>query len=109
MKEVCNRYADKMRGESVLHEHFPRSHEQFLYYPAKRITLCQVPGVATKSNRIFFFNGEPGNKYSSSQQSFAEQYPTIFKHLKSAIVVRHPLERLISVYRCVIMLGRIKA
>ena len=51
---------------------------------------------------------EMGKPSSSSQESFSVQYPKIFKHLKNAIVVRHPLERLISVYRCVTMLEELR-
>ena len=101
MKEVCMRYADKMRSESILHESIPKSHTNFLYYPVKKFAFCQLSGVASKSNRVFFYSGEMGAPASSSQEAFVMQYPKIMKWTKNAIVVRHPLERILSVYRFV--------
>lgn len=99
MKEQCSQYADKMRVESILHEHIPKSHTNFLYYPVKKFAFCQLPGVASKSNRVFFYSGEMGSPASSSQEAFKMQYPKIMKWTRNAIVVRHPLERILSVYR----------
>ena len=99
MKEVCSRYADKMRPESILHESKPKAYTNFLYYPVKKFTFCQIPGVASKSNRVFLYTGEMGHPGGSSQEAFQTQFPKIMKWTKSAIVVRHPLERILSIYR----------
>ena len=99
MKEVCNRYADKMRGESILHESRPKAHTNFLFYPVKGFAFCQSPGVATKSIKIFFYAGEMGKPGQSSQETFTNQFPSIMKRVNNAVVVRHPLERLVSIYR----------
>ena len=101
MKEQCSQYADKMRVESILHENIPKSHTNFLYYPVKKFAFCQLSGVASKSNRVFFYSGEMGSPASSSQEAFKMQYPKIMKWTRNAIVVRHPLERILSVYRLV--------
>ena len=105
MKEVCHRYADKMRPESLLHEHVPKSHYNFIYYPVKRFAFCQLPGVATKSVKIFFYTGEMGKSSATSQQSFADQFPRSMKSTKSAMVVRHPMERLVSIYRFEVLIN----
>ena len=101
MKEICNRYADQMRGESMTHESIPNSHTNFIFYPVKRFAFCQSPGVATKSIKTFFYAGEMGKPGQSSQETFATQFPGFMARVKTAVVVRHPLERLVSVYRYV--------
>lgn len=99
MRDVCNRYADKMRGESILHESKPKAHSNFLFYPVKNFAFCQSPGVATKSVKIFFYSGEMGKAGQSSQETFTVQFPFIMNRVNTAVVVRHPLERLVSIYR----------
>ena len=100
MKEVCNRYADKMRPESLVHEHVPKHRDSFLYYPVKTFAFCQNPGVATKGVHTFLYSGEIGAPAAGvSQSGFTQRFPEILKWIKQAIVVRHPLERLVSVYR----------
>ena len=106
MKKVCNQYADKMRGESLLHEILPKSHKNFLYYPVKKFAFCQLPGVGSKSVHSFLFAGEMGKPGSSGgQEAFSGQFPKIMRFVKSAMVVRHPMERLISIYRFDILIS----
>ena len=99
MKDVCHRYADKMRGESIMHEQVPNSHQNFLFYPVKKFANCQMMGIGSKTVKTFFYTGEMGKPAGTSQESFVIQFPGIMKYIRNTIVVRHPLERLISVYR----------
>ena len=99
MKDVCHRYADKMRGESIMHEKVPTSHQNFLFYPVKKFANCQMMGIGSKTVKTFFYTGEMGKPAGTSQESFVIQFPGIMKYIRNTIVVRHPLERLISVYR----------
>lgn len=50
--------------------------------------------------KVFFYAGEMGKPGSGGgQEAFSGQFPRSMKFVKTAMVVRHPMERLVSVYR----------
>ena len=99
MKKLCHLYADKMRPESKATTQTPIDRSAFLYYPAKAFAVCMIPGVARNGIKALLSKGDQNEATSAqSRTKFNHVYPKIMEELKNVIFVRHPLERLLSVY-----------
>ena len=99
MRELCHLYADKMRPESKAVATRPIDRSAFLYYPAKSFAVCTIPGVEDEGIKTLLSKGdEDEDAAAQSRTKFNTNYPKIMEELKKVILVRHPMERLLSVY-----------
>ena len=94
---MCHIYADKMRPESKATITKPTDRLGFVYYPTKSFTVCTIPGVASQGIKTLLSKGDPN--LDKSKAEFRQSFPKIMESLKKVILVRHPMERLVSVYR----------
>ena len=56
-----------------------------------------MPGVASKAVSKLLSYGDPN--LTHNQKEVANNYPKNMETLKKVILVRHPMERLVSVYK----------
>ncbi len=64
------------------------------------MVFCPLDMVAKKSVRTFFSRiKEPGSDQANKVNAFDRGFPTSSLDKMRAIVVRHPLERIVSAYR----------
>ncbi len=62
--------------------------------------FCPLDGVAAKSMDTFYNRiKEPGQEYLNKLKAFDRNYPRSAADKMRAIVVRHPLERIVASYR----------
>ena len=94
---MCHFYSDKMRAESKITTTKPTDRSVFTYYPTKSFAVCAIPGVAGNAITKLLSLGDPTLTHNQKDASAA--YPKIMETLKKVILVRHPMERLVSVYR----------
>lgn len=99
LREQCIKMSDFMRPERLVSEAIPKK-ESLLLHPSSEMMVCPLDQVAAKTMNTFFTRiREPGNEYENKIKSFKINFPRSANGLKRAIVVRHPLERLVSAYR----------
>ena len=99
MKELCHLYADKMRPESKAVATRPIDRSVFLYYPAKSFAVCMTPGVEEQGIKTVLSKGDENEDTAAQGRTkFNTGYPKVMEELKKVILVRHPMERLLSVY-----------
>ena len=94
---MCHLYSDKMRPESKATITKPTDRFSFGYYPTKSLAVCTLPGVASKWIHSLLAKADPN--IDQSRKDFRGAYPKIMESLKKVILVRHPMERLVSIYR----------
>ena len=112
LKEVCMKYSDFMRPERVAMSQSP-SLEAVVFHGESQFQFCTLDKVARKSFKTLFFRMKEGATKANmdKEKRYKMEYPKHVKDLKKAIVVRHPLERLVSAYRythTIIMRVRLK-
>ena len=90
-----------MRPESKASVTKPSDRSSFVYYPTKQFTVCTLPGVASDAVKSLLNKGD--NNADENRKTFRLEYPKIMEKLKKVIVVRHPMERLVSIYRLVVI------
>lgn len=100
LRETCLKYGDFMRPEYFVTLQNQTLSDDILYDPSREMALCPVPTVARGSLQTLFerikgSDREAHNKFAN----FKTMYPSSMKNAKRAIMVRHPLERLVSAYR----------
>ena len=88
-----------MRSESKITTTKPTDRSAFTYYPTKSFAVCTIPGVASKAITKILSFGDAN--LTHNQKEAANTYPKIMETLKKVILVRHPMERLVSVYKYV--------
>jgi len=99
IRDTCGKYSDFMRPEYVSAT-VEANIDDYYYLPNEDVTVCRVPHTAAKSVELAFqrlFSG--GKDAMSKKDAFKRLFPKSMKGMKKMLVVRHPLERLISVYR----------
>lgn len=99
LHDICNRYSDVMRPESLMQTIMPQK-EAFQWQPSKDIALCTPTGLGQKGMTALFERlRNPDVAENAAMQALKENYVGAMKSYKKAIMVRHPMERLLSVYR----------
>ena len=86
-----------MRPESKATTQKPIDHGSLVYYPTKSFAVCAIPGVAKEGIKSLLSKGDPN--LDQHRQDFRYAYPKVMESLKKVILVRHPMERLVSIYR----------
>ena len=99
LQEVCNKFADPMIPEYSMQSQIPPK-DSFIINPKNRIAMCGLDGLAKKSfealfNRIRSAADNDGPQF----KAWNDNYEVNHKEYRKALLVRHPMERLISVYR----------
>ena len=94
---MCHLYSDRMRPESKATVSKPSENSVFVYYPTKSFTVCSISGVETEGIKSLLSKGDP--HLDEKRNDFRSSYPNVMESLKKVVLVRHPMERLISVYR----------
>lgn len=99
LQNTCMKYSDFMRPErGMLNQDVP--YERYLYDPQSDFAMCKVDRVAKQSFTTFFNRGYVGGAtVDGKKSSFKNNFPRSLQDAKKAIIVRHPLERLVSAYR----------
>jgi len=99
LHDICNRYADVMRPESLMQTVIPKM-EAFQWQPTHHIAMCTPSGMGQSAIKSLFDRMRTGDAAESmALQALKENYMGAQKSFKKAIMVRHPMERLLSVYR----------
>jgi len=99
LHDLCNRYADVMRPESLMQTVEPKS-ESFQWQPTHHIAMCTPSGMGQSAIKALFERVRSADmSESSALQALKDNYMGAQRHFKKAIMVRHPMERLLSVYR----------
>jgi len=119
IQETCQRFADVMTPTSLLTSYLPTKldnwagHEelenvepnQLHVHTEKKVMICAIPGVGSEFYRSFVMKSQTAGVGKSGGGSeflkgISEEVERGLKNIKKkAIVVRHPLERLVSTYR----------
>ena len=101
LQDTCNKYFDVMRPESLMRNEMPPE-QNFAFDARSKIAFCKNHGIGYKAFEALFFK----NYIPDQDQGFAvdasarkENWAGLSKTYKFAIMVRHPMERLLSVYR----------
>ena len=100
LRETCIKYSDFMRPERLMKSTVPKF-ESMIFHTGSNMAFCTLDKVAKKSFETLFFRAREGQSRSQDDRlkSIKLQYPRVVKDMKKAIIVRHPMERLISAYR----------
>ena len=100
LRERCAVYGDFMRPERHLTTAVTTAAEAVLYDPRNDLALCTLPGAARGSLEALFGRLRDVNTGSDVKRSrFELLFPATMGGVRRAIMVRHPLERLVSAYR----------
>ena len=100
LTHVCHKFADIMVPTFVLRQTLPDKNN-FAFYPQERVSFCPIPGIASEVIRSFSHKGDAGAGNAELYTGFYSNFPILLKGAKRVILVRHPLERIVSTYRCV--------
>ena len=100
IRDKCNKFADVMRPESYLGKHMPKK-EAYQWDSSSRIGICNPYGVGKQAFEALFMRSREAddNKVNSDIQGLKENFKTANKLFTKAVIVRHPMERLLSVFR----------
>jgi len=100
LRDVCNEYADVMRAESLMKDDMPKS-GNFVYDTNEWIAFCHMDGIGKKSFEGLFQRLQRGdnNADQTIRQGLKNNFAGTHKRFKKALMVRHPMERILSVYR----------
>ena len=100
LRERCAVYGDFMRPERHLTTTVTTKAEAVLYDPRNDLALCTLPGAARRALGALFGRLREASTGSDVKRSrFESLFPAMMGGVKRAIMVRHPLERLVSAYR----------
>ena len=99
LQEVCNQNADVMMPSSYVQKHESKP-TNFLIETDSDIAFCNLQGVGSRSFEALFMRHRAHSAGADMKRTaFYENFAKAHKNYKKAIMVRHPMERLISVYR----------
>ncbi len=99
LRERCKHYSDFLRPELTTTTTEPVIGD-LLVHPPSDLVFCPLNMVASKSVNTFFQRiRDPGHDYENKIKIFKATFPRSAKNMKRAILVRHPLERIVSAYR----------
>ena len=99
LHDVCNRYADVMRPESLMQKHMPKK-ESFIWHVPTGTAICNPVGVGHKALAALLERIREGDMRDATMfQSLRDNFEGANKNFKKSIIVRHPMERLLSIYR----------
>ena len=100
LRERCKVYGDFMRPERHLITHATTAAESVLYDARHDLALCALPGVARRALEALFDRLRGASRAEEAKRSdFEARFPASMRGVKRAIMVRHPLERLVAAYR----------
>merc|ERR1719195_622069 len=105
IQETCQRFADVMTPTSLLTSYLPTKPNQLHVHTEKKVMIYAIPGVGSEFYRSFVMKSQTAGVGKSGGGSeflkgISEEVERGLKNIKKkAIVVRHPLERLVSTYR----------
>jgi len=102
LHDMCNRYSDVMRPESLMTKTTSQrpKKEGFYWNPSLGIAFCSATGIGQKGMAALFERLKSSDVMeNAAREALAENYENASKNYKKAIMVRHPMERLLSVYR----------
>ena len=100
LRERCMVYGDFMRPERHLVTHASTAAGSVLYDARNDLALCTLPGVARRGFGALFERLRGADRSEEAKRAnFEAQFPVSMRGVKRAIMVRHPLERLLSAYR----------
>lgn len=99
MKEMCHKYSDVLRPESIIGLQIPQT-ENFIYDDSSNTVFCPLESIAAKSFHTLFQRVTRSSQSDPHRlENFKHSFPKSMKDKKRGIIVRHPMERLVSVYR----------
>jgi len=99
LHDVCNRYADVMRPESLMQKHMPKR-ESFIWHVPTGTAICNPVGVGHKALAALLERIREGDMRDATMfQSLRDNFEGANRNFKKSIIVRHPMERLLSIYR----------
>ena len=100
LREVCNEYADVMRAESLMKDDMPKK-DNFVYEANQWIAFCNLDGIGKKSFDGLMARLQKGDNNAdvTVRQGLQNNFAGTHKRFKKALMVRHPMERILSVYR----------
>jgi len=99
LHDICNRYADVMRPESLMASINPKM-EAFQWQPTHNIAICTPSGMGQSAIKSLFERVRTADTFENMKlQALKENFMGAQKNFKKGIMVRHPMERLLSVYR----------
>jgi len=99
LHDICNRYADVMRPESLMASVNPKM-EAFQWQPSYHIAMCTPSGMGQSAIRSLFERVRTADMSENmAMQALKDNFMGAQRNFKKAIMVRHPMERLLSVYR----------
>jgi len=99
LHDICNRYSDVMRPESLMQKIIPKM-EAFKWHVPTGTAVCTPVGVGHKAIAALFERIRTGDMHDANMfQSLKDNFEGANRNFKKAIIVRHPMERLLSIYR----------
>ena len=100
LRERCKVYGDFMRPERQLVTHATTAAGSVLYEARHDLAFCAVPGVGRRGFGALFERLKGASREEDAKRgNFRAHFPKSMRGVKRAIMVRHPLERLVSAYR----------
>lgn len=99
LRDVCNGYTDVMRPESSMQNVLPHL-DDFMWDSGSNVAMCTPYGVGKKAFEALFIRHRTAeDSYTSDMSSLKGNYKTANKKFRKVIMARHPMERVLSIYR----------